>query len=253
MRSQPVPLELIAVKPSSFSEPPVSRTFGFHIRGAPKFGPDSQQVVESTTSSLVYPISFQQLGRHGGTVTYFVESLSTRIEWAGKLKDAIARRQQYQEANRVVRLVVLSDKTFGATTFGSLAPEAPVSTQFGRPTCSVTLTTTDGHASVALIVVGCAQGLFIGYRGKPQSMVQVVHLTAITQCAVLQEFGFVLVVANKVVIACELRANNYKHTCLTLISQILLKRWFPRVAELRLAFRRPKHRRGLADKRKYSS
>lgn len=179
----------------------------------------------------MYPISFQQLGRHGGTVTYFVESSSTRTEWAEKLKDAIARRQQYQEANRVVRLEILSDKTFGATTFGSLAPEAPVSTQFGRPTCSVTLTTTDGHASVALVVVGCAQGLFIGYRGKPRSLVQVVHLTAITQCAVLQEFGFVLVVANKVVIACKFRTNMNKRLALTYNPQILWKHWFPRVAE----------------------
>jgi hypothetical protein len=38
---------------------------------------------------------------------------------------------------------------------------------------------------VSLLVAGCAQGLFIGYKGKP--LRQVVHLTGITQCAILQE------------------------------------------------------------------
>lgn len=208
--TQAVPLDLIQLKPSSFSGPAVPRNSGFHIRSA-RFGserhsndaaigpPSSSQ----DASPLVYPIFFNQIGRYSGPVTYYVDTPAVRQEWEKKFKEAIALGQRTQEKNRVVRLEVLSDQTFGATTaIGSLTPEAPASTQFGRPTCSVPLTTTDGQSTVSLIVAGCAEGLFIGFRGKPRSMKQVVHLAGITQCAVLQEFGFILVVASKVLIAC---------------------------------------------------
>lgn len=192
-----VPLELIQLKASSFSEPPVSRSSGFHLRSA------QSTPVESPTSALVYPITFAQIGRYGGLVTYFVDSPAVRDDWKKKLRAAIAARLQHQEDNQVVRLELLSDSTFGATTFGSLTPEAPASTQFGKPTTSCPLTTGgEGQARIDLVVVGSPKGLFIGYEGKPRSMTQVVHLSDITQCCVLQEFGFILVVANKVLIAC---------------------------------------------------
>ena len=116
------------------------------------------------------------------------------------MTEAVERHAEAQKATQVVALDVLSDQTFGgASTIGSLVPSAPPESQFGNPTCSAPLTTADGQT---LVVAGCAQGLFIGFRGKPRTMRQVVHLAGITQCAILPEFGFILVVAQKVLIAC---------------------------------------------------
>lgn len=206
--SQPVPLDLIQLKPSSFSEPPVPRSSGFHLRSAkftgterhPSNGPPTASP-STQDSALAYPIAFHQMGRYNGLVYYYVDSAAVRQEWEKRLREAIALRAERQEANRVVRLDPLADQTFGSTsTIGSLAPDAPTANQFGRPTCSVPLTTADGQS---LVVAGCSEGLFIGFRGRPRSMRQVVHLSGITQCAVLPDFGFVLVVANRVLIACE--------------------------------------------------
>lgn len=190
---------MIQLKSSSFTDPPVPRSSGFHLRST------QSTPIESPASSLVYPITFQQLGRYGGLIIYFVESHAARLDWSKSLKAAIASRLKYQEDNQVVRMETLSDQTFGATTIGSLTP-APASAQFGKPTTSCPLRTTgEGQARVDLIVVGTVNGIYIGYEGKPRSMTQVVHLSEITQCAVLQEFGFILVVANKVLIACTFK------------------------------------------------
>lgn len=221
-----VPLDLIQLKPSSFSEPPVPKSSGFHLRSAKFTGterhPSSNGVAPgggyvpptpssplaggaggAQESSLAYPIHFHQMGRFNGPVYYYVESAALRSEWEKRLREAIALRSQRQEANRVVRLDPLADQTFGitSTAVGSLTPNAPATNQFGRPTCSVPLTTADGQS---LVIATCSEGLFIGVRGRPNSMRKVLHLPDITQCAVLPEFGFVLVVANRVLIACEL-------------------------------------------------
>ncbi|ORY90211.1 CNH domain-domain-containing protein [Leucosporidium creatinivorum] len=220
-----VPLDLIQLKPSSFTEPPVPKSSGFHLRSAKFTGterhpssngsvpgggysgpsPSSPLAGGAQDSSLAYPIHFHQMGRFNGPVYYYVESAALRSEWEKRLREAIALRSQRQAANRVVRLDPLADQTFGTTStaVGSLTPNAPAANQFGRPTCSVPLTTADGQS---LVIATCSEGLFIGVRGRPNSMRKVLHLPDITQCAVLPEFGFVLVVANRVLIAYSLEA-----------------------------------------------
>jgi hypothetical protein len=173
----------------------VQRSSGFHLRGAFDNAPTSPN---QDAGALAYPISFRQLGRHNGIVTYYVESQTIRNEWAKKLKQAISARMKFLESERVVRLEVISDSTFGATTIGSLEPSAPASSQFGKPTCSIPLSAADGQQ---LIAIGSPEGLFIGHRGRSKSMRQVLHLPDITQCAILQEFGFFLVVAGRILIA----------------------------------------------------
>lgn len=124
-------------------------------------------------SVVVYPISFFQIGRYDGPVHYYVDSAAIRQEWELQFKEALAGRAHQQEALRVVRLDPLADQTFGAASLvGSLVQDAPANS-FGRPTCSVPLKTPDGQS---LIVAGCSEGLFIGFRGRPRSMRQVVHL-----------------------------------------------------------------------------
>ncbi|GAA5879401.1 hypothetical protein JCM1840_006035 [Sporobolomyces johnsonii] len=212
---RPVPLDLIQLKTTSFTEPPVPRSSGFHLRpnrsaGSPQpalpasasYHPDASS--SSHSSSLLYPISFFQMGRFDGLVHVYVDSPAQRSEWEQALKEAISLRSQRQEANRVVRIDPLADQTFGTTSsIGSLTAGAPGGNQFGRPTCSTPLMTVDG---LWLVLAGCAEGIFIGWRGRPKSMQQVVHLAGITQCAVLPDFSFLLVVANKVLVAYALEA-----------------------------------------------
>lgn len=176
------------------------RSTGFHLRTA--FVAESSSDPSDHASLLAYPISFKQLGRNSGIVTYYVDSASIRAQWCKKLTQAYEARMRRVAEQKVVQLNLLCDATFGAATFGSLTP-APSSSQFGRPTCSVPLVSADGQQ---LIAIGSPEGLFIGFRGRAKSMRQVLHLPDITQCAVLQEFGFFLVVAGRILIAYPIEA-----------------------------------------------
>ncbi|KAK4698467.1 RHO1 GDP-GTP exchange protein 1/2, partial [Phenoliferia sp. Uapishka_3] len=202
-----IPLELLQIRPSSFTDPPIARSRGFHIgtqRSTSDGQPGAYSGSNASQDSLLYPIHLNRIGREEGTFTFYVESDSLRKSWSKKLQEAVDLHAQAQKASQVVSLETLSDQTFGGTsTIGSLVPSAPAESQFGNPTCSAPLTTADGQN---LVVAGCAQGLFIGFRGKPRTMRQVVHLAGITQCAILPEFGFILVVAQKVLIAYSLEA-----------------------------------------------
>ncbi|SCV68292.1 BQ2448_413 [Microbotryum intermedium] len=204
MTRRPVPLDLIQLKTTSFSDPPQQRTSGFHLRSARAGTPGyADTPSNSSSTSLVYPIHFYQMGRYDGQVYFYVESQATRLEWEQKFREAVGLRAQRQSVSKVIRMEVLAETTFGAThVVGSL--DATTShNAVGRPTCSVPLDLADGQA---LVIIGCAEGLFIGYRGRPKSLRQVVALSGITQCAVLPEYGFVLVLANKVLIAYSLEA-----------------------------------------------
>ncbi|KAM0793630.1 hypothetical protein ACM66B_001062 [Microbotryomycetes sp. NB124-2] len=210
---RPVRLELIQLRPSSFNDKPVSRSSGFHLRSARLGGTDRQPSAGSQSVapsggpvSLVYPITFYQLGRHQGLVQYFVESAHLREQWETAMNEALSVRAELSARNRVYDLEVLADQTFGAApAIGSLAAVdgAALQNQTGPPTCSTPLATPDGQS---LVLAGCSEGLFVGFRGKPRSMRQVVHLSDITQCAILPESGFVLVLANRVLIAYMLEA-----------------------------------------------
>ncbi|KAI5480823.1 Rho guanyl-nucleotide exchange factor [Pseudohyphozyma bogoriensis] len=202
---RPFPLELVQLKPSSFSEMGVPRSSGFIHIPSRKFSstndnPTSPTPQQDTSASLVYPITLFLLGRNEGIFTFYVESTAVRAAWEQKLREALDLRAQTQEANQVVRIEPLSGQTFGTSVFGSLTPSAPPESQFGRPTCSAPLT----FEGRSLVVAGCEKGLFIGFRGD--KMRQVVHLAGITQCALLQEFGFVLVLADGALIAYSLEA-----------------------------------------------
>lgn len=54
-------------------------------------------------------------------------------------------------------------------------------------------------------------------------MQQVVHLSGITQCAVLPDFSFLLVVANKVLVACEFDFTRILSLAADLLSSIVTR------------------------------
>ncbi|GAA5891760.1 hypothetical protein JCM8208_002876 [Rhodotorula glutinis] len=298
---RPVPIDLVQLRTTSFSDAPVPRSSGFHLRStrstgasvggggsgfassglppgaaagaaaavdggaplspvpsttgsfatsmagaggggggggggspSPGLASGSSAAAGAASDSLLWPISFFQLGRYDGLVHLYVESAALRSQWEAHLHAAVAQRAQCAAANPVVRLDPLADLTFGSTSavVGSLlspaAARADPGTRFGKPTCSTPLrmpaaagsASGDGHQW--LVVAGCAEGIFVGWRaggagssssaaaghGRPQqrTMQQVVHLEGITQCAVLPEFSFLLVIANKVLVAYALEA-----------------------------------------------
>ncbi|KAH9969600.1 CNH domain-containing protein [Russula dissimulans] len=73
----------------------------------------------------------------------------------------------------------------------------------GRVTCSAPFTSTDGRAFLA---VGCAEGVWIGFRHDPRSLRRVLFLKKVTQCAALDEFGLFLVLADKSLFAYDIEA-----------------------------------------------
>lgn len=265
---RPVPVDLVQLRTTSFSDPPVPRSSGFHLRsnrsvgasngggsgfgGGPAgagagagAGPGAPlSPVPSTTGSfattgtggggggggspspglasagggggggggggdsLLWPISFFQLGRYDGLVHFYVDSPAQRAQWESALHAAVSQRAAHAAQHPVVRLDPLADLTFGSTSavVGSLSatPRADPATRFGKPTCSTPLRA--GTSREWLVVAGCAEGIFVGWRApanRQRTMQQVVHLEGITQCAVLPEFSFLLVIANKVLVACE--------------------------------------------------
>jgi hypothetical protein len=61
--------------------------------------------------------------------------------------------------------------------------------------CLIHLATIDGRS---LIAIGCEEGVWIGLRHDPRSLRKVLHVKAVTNIAVLEEFGIVLVLQDKV-------------------------------------------------------
>jgi hypothetical protein len=186
-------------------------------------GTDSSEAPNAQASvrddRLLYPITFNYSGRQGGLFTLFVETAGARVEWKDKLLAAIANRNAELKQTAIFELTTMSSGTFMPK--GRYAEPAKHGSQFipyGRPTCSITFSksrrpvrgllkpvaaTPEGHS---LVAIGHEEGLWIGLRRDPSSFRLVLHLKAITQCAVLQDYGLLLVLANKVLIAYPLEA-----------------------------------------------
>ncbi|KAJ3767050.1 Dbl homology domain-containing protein, partial [Lentinula raphanica] len=73
----------------------------------------------------------------------------------------------------------------------------------GKVTCSVPFNTPDGRG---LVAIGCAEGVWIGFRHDSRSMRRVLHLKMVTQCAMLEDFGIFLVLADKSLFAYHIEA-----------------------------------------------
>ena len=123
--------------------------------------------------------------------------------------------------------------------------------------------TADGRA---LVAIGCAEGVWIGFRHDSRcpyshilcsskltnvslAMRRVLHLKMVTQCAMLEDFGMFLVLADKV-----LFTSNHFYVILTCIYRLCLH------IISRLSFRRRRrvlillrHRRGLMELEMFTS
>ncbi|KAI0741870.1 Dbl domain-containing protein [Daedaleopsis nitida] len=209
---RPIPLDLLTL--ANFTDPPTQRgnsilRLGRSERhggdtgtpiGAGATSPDS-----ATDSRLVYPCTIHHNGRLGGLYTVFAESAQARSEWKQKLEEAIGLRKVVQDSNKVFEIETLSADTFLVPSMmaNSGAAWSHGEAFTGKVTCSVPFTTADGRG---LVAIGCAEGVWIGFRHDSRSLRRVLHLKMVTQCAMLEDFGIFLVLADKSLFAYHIEA-----------------------------------------------
>ncbi|CCM02646.1 uncharacterized protein FIBRA_04750 [Fibroporia radiculosa] len=209
---RPIPLDLLTL--ANFTDPSTQRGAGIlrlgrsgtdrHVETATT--PGAASAVDSATDSrAVYPCTIHHNGRLGGLYTVFAESSQGRSDWKQKLDEAIGLRKVVQESNKVFEVETLSADTFFVPAITqsngtSYSHENPFT---GKATCSVPFTTPDGRG---LVAIGCAEGVWIGFRHDSKSMRRVLHLKMVTQCAMLEDFGIFLVLADKSLYAYHIEA-----------------------------------------------
>ncbi|KAI0714198.1 Dbl-like domain-containing protein [Cerioporus squamosus] len=208
---RPIPLDLLTL--ANFTDPPTQRgnsilRLGRSERHAGDAGTPVGSAVSpesATDSRLVYPCTIHHNGRLGGLYTVFAESAQARNEWKAKLEEAIGLRKVVQDSNKVFEIETLSADTFLVPSMMSNnnASWSHGEAFTGKVTCSVPFTTADGRG---LVAIGCAEGVWIGFRHDSRSLRRVLHLKMVTQCAMLEDFGIFLVLADKSLFAYHIEA-----------------------------------------------
>ncbi|KAJ7580194.1 Dbl-like domain-containing protein [Mycena floridula] len=204
---RPIPLDLLTLV--NFTDPPTQRGAGLlrNLRGGGgtnHTNPDN--AADSVDARAVFPCTIHHNGRLGGPYILYAESSQIRIEWKQKLEEALGLRKVVQESNKVFEVETLSTDTFLVPSLvsGANAPSWNQENSFtGKVTCSVPFNTPDGRG---LVAVGCSEGVWIGFRHDSRSMRRVLHLKMVTQCAMLEDFGIFLVLADKSLFAYHIEA-----------------------------------------------
>lgn len=183
---------------ANFTDPPTQRNAGLlrpRLRGGEKHDtgtPNQSTSPETATDSrAVFPCTIHHNGRLGGLWTVYAETAQTRNEWKQKLEEAIGLRKVVQESNKVFEVETLSADTFlvpsilpGASAQGWTHENAYT----GKVTCSVPFSTSlplrrgvrkvimvmstsiDTADGRGLVAIGCAEGVWIGFRHDSRCM-----------------------------------------------------------------------------------
>ncbi|KAJ7860483.1 Dbl-like domain-containing protein [Mycena olivaceomarginata] len=153
-------------------------------------------------SRSIFPCTIHHNARAGGSHILYAESAQARAEWQQKLEEALGLRRVVQESNKVFELEMLSTDTFLVPSLVTPAtqPAYHENSLTGKVTCSVPFNTADGRG---LVAIGCAEGVRVD---KLTAMRRVLHLKMVTQCAMLEDFGIFLVLADKSLFAYHIEA-----------------------------------------------
>ncbi|WWD17661.1 hypothetical protein CI109_102102 [Kwoniella shandongensis] len=205
---RPIPLELLSL--GHFSDAPRQRgggrLFGVGGGGASTYDPvmDGGTDPSQADNRTVYPfsISFIGQGQLGGSYTLWADSAGAREEWKEKLQHAKVLRNEVNDAGKVFEMNPLSVDTFFMAANYAM-PRDKDDTFTGRVTCSCPFVTQDNRK---LVAVGCQEGVWIGVRSDPKSLRKVLHVKAVMNVAVLEEFSMFLVLAEKSLFAYHLEA-----------------------------------------------
>ncbi|KAF8316675.1 Dbl-like domain-containing protein [Clavulina sp. PMI_390] len=206
---RPIPLELLTLL--SFNEAPIQRSTSLlsNLRGgrstnaaaAAAYAPMEQGPADHR---LVFPCSVYHSARVGGHYLIFAESDQARAEWKDKLEEAINIRKVVLENNKAFEVNTISKDTFVIPMQMATSPQTWNDSAFtGKVTCSIPLRAANGRD---LVAVGCAEGVWIGLRNDAASLRRVLHLKNVTQCAMLEDFGIFLVLADKYLFAYHIEA-----------------------------------------------
>ncbi|KAH9008657.1 hypothetical protein EDB84DRAFT_1595503 [Lactarius hengduanensis] len=182
----PIPLDLLTL--SNFIDPPTRRGTGLLCGfGGNKGGGDTQANTPGITpdtvtdSHVVYPCALFCTPADLGGCKLCTPNLHKRAsEWKEKLEEVIGLRKVVQESNRVFEVETLSLDTFIVPSMLLLLTNHLWNAEgsfMGKVTCSI-----------------------------PFTMCRVLHLKMVTQCAMLEDFGIFLVLADKSLFAYHIEA-----------------------------------------------
>ncbi|GLB38987.1 putative CNH domain containing protein [Lyophyllum shimeji] len=176
---RPILLDLLTiVRSSGPPAPPAERTrskgFFRNLVRKPVEASDAGDI-----SRMLYPLSL--LSHAGNNFTLYAGSSEARTLWTQKIEQALEWRRAFRDANQVFHLKTLNAKTFTAP----LQAKSPV------PYLSCLLTVIILSRSDAPRVCGSAIGT------DPDSYRRVLNIKGVTQCAMLEEFGVFLALADK--------------------------------------------------------
>ncbi|CAE6417885.1 unnamed protein product [Rhizoctonia solani] len=202
---RPIPIDLMSLV--GFNDPAQQRPTRLFSIGTKHDGPSAgpSGSGDPQDSRSIFPFGIHYSGRAGGIAQFFIDSQAAREEWRQKLEEAIEMRKVVQDSNKVFELETLSDETFAQPK--GYVPNSGWNDESsfagGKVTCTVPFSTADGRG---LVAIGCAEGVWIGLRHDPKSIRRVLHLKAVTQCAMLEDFGIFLVLADKAFFAYHIEA-----------------------------------------------
>lgn len=221
----------------NFTDPPTQRGTGLlrNLRGAGERygGGDNAGAAETPADARsVYPCTIHHNARVGGSHILYAESAQARTDWRQKLEEALGLRRVVQESNKVFELETLSADTFLVPSLVT-PPTAPAyheNSLTGKVTCSVPfskrcfvycqcskldellLQILRTGGGLLLLDARKAYGLASAMTPDVSHLVcwfsladllftamrRVLHLKMVTQCAMLEDFGIFLVLADKV-------------------------------------------------------
>lgn len=198
LEKRPIAVEMMQL--SGFQDAPVSRSLGLsnlHLRS-------------DRENRDLFPFTIAHIAGKMEPLTLYTATKAERDEWKTKIDEAIGLRSAVQEANRLFEITPITSDLFAIPPAAALEADrlpsasAVGSVSFhGMVTCAIPFRTRDGRR---LIAIGCADGVWIGLRNDAKSLRKVLHLKLVMQCAVLEDFGIFVVLADKVLISYSLDA-----------------------------------------------
>ncbi|GBE84474.1 Rho1 guanine nucleotide exchange factor 1 [Sparassis crispa] len=205
---QPIALELVSVMGSADS--PVQRRNSVFRRASAQRGNRTFTLragfpimSTSTEPSPVYAFTIRHSGKHGGFVTLCAETPHIRNEWRLKLEEASRSRKSAQVLRKILDVSVFAIDVSHLSSISAPAHSERNTTFNARMTCSIPFTTADGRD---LVAIGCEAGVWFGLRHDPQPFHRMLNLKMVSQCAILEEYGIFLVLADKSLYAYDLEA-----------------------------------------------
>ncbi|KAI1795435.1 CNH-domain-containing protein [Ganoderma leucocontextum] len=198
----PVRIEFLAL--SSLSIRPVQRSNTFsRIMRTGRDSPDllsifSDGPADSNHDNNYHPLSFHCHGKNGGSYTLYATTPDERNAWRRRMKEVIAAQRTVQARQSVFQVETITDDTSADKDGSALHPGLVT----GRISCSMPFSK-DGHDLVAM---GSEDGIWIGMLHQPETVQRVVSVKHVTQLAFLEEHGYFLVLADKVLYAIDIES-----------------------------------------------